>query len=129
MADKREKPWWLQAQGLPPKLAARRSSSWNIEAPSGARYTVDTRRRGVTEPLAGIGVLIYAVSWVIHALAFRGQSNVIVTGSKGTDTRGGIVRHTIVDVLPYAEARLRAAEVADAIRDGRYDPWPAQRRK
>lgn len=70
-------------------------------------------------------MIIFAVSWLVHAVAFRGQHNVIVAGSKGTITRGGVTPTAVLAVLPSAEARSRAAEIAHSIEQGVYDPWPA----
>ncbi len=102
---------------------ARRGTWWDVQAPSGARYMVEIRPRGVVPPGGGLGLLIYAASWVVHALVFRGQHNVILTGCSGTATRSGFPRSAVLDTLQRPEASHRAAQVAHAIEQGHFDPW------
>ncbi|MBW3616086.1 MAG: hypothetical protein KY439_12385 [Actinobacteria bacterium] len=84
---------------------------------------VEIRPRGVVQPGGGLVVLIYAASWLAHALVFRGQYNVILTGGSGTATRSGFVRREVLDTLQLAAASHRAAQVAHRIEKGHFDPW------
>jgi hypothetical protein len=130
-----EKPWWLRLDGAPgddklrttglvagPRFAWKRSVQGSYYASvtdlQGRKFFTEAWPRGVVRALPfNIGVLVIAISWLVHWIFFWGQWSVVVREPGPKRFRAG-PRHESEPFKSRQDALLALEALQEEIRDG-----------